>query len=65
MGGGQTCFLYIALVLVDLGGVLHLRKHLHATETGFAFFSVELLLVELLQRRQQKLFFYFYSFKNG
>lgn len=46
--------IYIALVLVDLHGVLHLRQCFHVGVAGLPLLTIKLLLIELLQRRREK-----------
>lgn len=46
----QVSWFYLALVLGDRHGVLHVRQSLHVGVVGFAFLSVILLLIELLHR---------------
>lgn len=45
---------YIALVLVDLHGVLHLRQRFHAGVVRLSLLTVILLLIELLQKGVKK-----------
>lgn len=54
---GRECVcvcIYIALVLVDLHGVLHLRQCFHVGVAGLPLLTIKLLLIELLQRRREK-----------
>lgn len=46
--------IYIALVLVDLHGVLHLRQCFHVGVAGLPLLTIKLLLIELLQRRSER-----------
>lgn len=46
------CF-YIALVPVDLHGVLHLRQSFHVGVAGLPLLTVILLLIDLLQGERE------------
>lgn len=51
----QICVhIYIALVLVDLHGMLHLWQCFHVAVAGLPFLTVILLLIELLQMDGEK-----------
>lgn len=46
--------IYFTLLLVDLHGVLHLRKRLHVGVAGLPLLPIIFLLVELLQRDRRE-----------
>lgn len=46
--------IYFTLLLVDLHGVLHLRKRLHVGVAGLPLLPIIFFLVELLQRDRRQ-----------
>ncbi len=46
--------IYIALLLVDLHGMLHLWQRFHVGVARLPLLTVKLLLIELLQRHREK-----------